>query len=382
MLRTASVVDRAVPKDITARAWVEVHLGHLLTNARVIRSAARSADLLPVVKANAYGLGAIEVAKTLRSLAPWGFAVGTFDEGLQLRRAGIDERILVLTPASHELRAEFVQHRLTAVLDDLRAVQLWKKPFHIEIDTGMGRSGFRWADRHTLRQVGLARPEGAFTHFHSAGELPETVEIQLARFSHAVRALAYRPSLLHASNSLGVYRSPRPFDLVRPGIFLYGGCSAPDLPRSLPVVAVRARVVSLRQIHRGESVSYGGDWIASHDTIIATLGIGYADGLPRSVQSRAYVLLGCRRCPIVGRVTMDMTMVDLGPKGTTPVRRGDVATIVGSDGADEIALDCFADWSETITYEALTRLSPRLPRYYLTSAVDTMNRVLCSYCNS
>jgi alanine racemase len=155
---------------------------------------------------------------------------------------------------------------------------------------------------------------------------------------------------------------PEVLDLARPGIYLYGGAIAPDVAPPAPVLALRAPVVSLRRVRAGDSVSYGAEWVAPIETMIATLGIGYADGVPRAIQDRATVLLGGRRWPVVGRVTMDFVMVDIGDGAGVAV--GEVATLIGGDGADTITLDMFAEWAGTISYDVIARLGPRLTRRY------------------
>ena len=320
--------------------------------------------MLPVVKADAYGLGAIPVARALERLDPWGFAVATVEEGAALKEAGIERPILVLTPALAGQETAYVRHGLRAVLGDAAVAAGWKAPFHLEIDTGMARCGVRWDDHETLRRFRSPSLEGVFTHFFAADEDPASIGVQWSRFREGLTCLGARPPLLHAANSAAAWRLNERLDLVRPGIFLYGGEAVLDLPAALPVATVRAPVVSVRKLCAGDTVSYGGEWRAPVDTTVATLGIGYADGVPRVVQGRAQVLLGGRRLPVVGRVTMDFIMVDAGPAGEA-VRVGDVATIIGRDGDDEISLHEFARWSETISYEVLTRLGARLRREYL-----------------
>jgi alanine racemase len=346
------------------RAWITVHLGHLVANARAVQQAARGAALLPVVKADGYGLGAVAAARALETLNPWGFAVVTLEEAVELRDAGVGRRILVLTPAWREQRDAYAENDLRAALEDPDVAARWGLPFHVEIDTGMGRCGTRWDDVGRLVALGTAGPEGAYTHFFAADEGPETVRQQWRRFQEALSAMGHRPSILHAANSAGAWRLQEHLDLVRPGVFLYGGEHAPDLPAPRPVVTVRAPVVSVRRLHAGETVSYGGDWAAPKETVVAALGIGYADGVPRAVQGKAHVLLAGRPCTVVGRVTMDFIVIDLGPDGTD-VAVGDVATVIGRDGDHEITVDAFARWSGTIGYEALTRLGLRLRREYV-----------------
>ncbi len=313
-----------------------------------------------MVKADAYGLGAVPVAKALLGLDPWGFGVATVQEGAELRAAGIRRPIVVLTPARIELEPAYRAHDLRAVLDDPDTAARWTLPYHVEIDTGMARVGIRWDEPERLAAVTLPQLEGAFTHFHSADADAGSVREQWARFQQALACLGRRPALIHAANSAGIWRLGERLDLVRPGVFLYGGRAGGHAPLPKAVAAVRARVVSTRRLHAGDSVSYGAEWRAGRDTCIATLGIGYADGIPRSVLGRAHVLLHGRPCPMVGRVTMDMLMVEA--EGAAP---GDVATLVGSDGESAITLDEFAGWAGTISYEILTGLGSRLPREYI-----------------
>jgi alanine racemase len=345
-------------------AWVEVDIGALVENARTV---AKIADtrLLPVVKANAYGVGAVLVSKALEQLDPWGYGVATIEEGTELRAAGITRPILVFQPARADVFDAYDRHRLTPALGDAGSVLEWTtrgdRPFHIEIDTGMGRAGVRWDEVDELGEaVDTASFEGCYTHFHSAERRDGTAEQQLERFLGAVARLPRRPTLLHVANSAAALRGKQfAFDLVRPGIFLYGGSAADDLPQPRPVISVRARVVSVRRIRRGESVSYDASWTAQRDTVVATLRCGYADGLRRTLGGRAMVLLRGQRRPIVGFVQMDMALVET---GTLEVQVGDIATIVGEDAKERITMKELADWSGEVPHEFLTGLGPRLPR--------------------
>jgi alanine racemase len=348
----------------TNRARVEIDLANLVANARTVQAAAQGAPLLPMVKADAYGLGVLPVVRALEAVEPWGYGVATVAEGIELREAGIRRPILVLTPPSVDLLAAYRDDDLRAVLDEPALAKVWDRPFHVEIDTGMARCGVRWDDTDGIAALESERLEGIFTHFYAADQGRDTVDLQWSRFQSALAALDSRPSLVHAQNSAGAWRLQERLDLVRPGIFLYGGEHAPDLPPPLPVARLEAPVVSLRRLPRGEPVSYGGTWTAPRDTTVATLGIGYADGVPCAVQGKAQVLLGSARRPLVGRVTMDFVMVDL--EDTVPsVRVGDVATLVGRDGDEQITIDEFAGWAGTIAYEVLTRLRARAVREYV-----------------
>jgi alanine racemase len=344
------------------RGWAEISLANLVANARAVLAAQQGARLLPMVKADAYGLGAVPCARALRAVDLWGYGVATLAEAEQLRAAGFREVILVFTPAEPGDLHAFRDLDLRAVLDRPEAVRGWDRPFHLEIDTGMSRCGVRWDDEAALAACRSPRLEGVFTHLHSADVRPDTVPGQWQRFVAARRALGPRPPLVHVANSAGAWRVPEVLDLARPGIFLYGGAVAPDVPVPAPVLALRAPVVSLRKVRTGETVSYGGEWVAPADTTIATLGIGYADGVPRAIQDRARVLLGGRRLPVIGRVTMDFLMIDAGDGAG--IRVGDAATLIGSAGGDTISLDAFARSAGTIAYDVLARLGPRLDRRY------------------
>jgi alanine racemase len=351
------------------RAWIDVDLTRLAANAQMVRAKAVGARLLPMIKADGYGLGAVPVARELeRAVDPWGFGVATINEGAILRAAGIRRPIVVFTPARRDQLAGYRAHDLRAVLDDPSLTRDWDLPFHLEIDTGMGRSGVRWDDAHVADCRGAAL-EGAFFHFHSAEDAPETVTQQAARFQSALAVLGERPRFLHAANSAAIWHFETVLDLVRPGILLYGCRPAPDIPEPASVATLRSRVVSLRRIPAGESVSYGAEWRARQDTIVATVGFGYADGMTRTVQGKARLIINGRLFPVVGRITMDMILADLGPDGAG-VRVGDVVTLVGRDGQASISWEDLAGWAGTNTYEMLCRTGQRVERRYTTGGMD------------
>ena len=351
-----------------SRAWIDVDLGALVENARTVARTA-GAKLLPVVKANAYGLGAVAVTRALEQVDPWGYGVATIEEGAELRAAGITRRILVFMPTRAQLFDQYDLHQLTPALGDAGSILEWttrgERPFHVEIDTGMGRAGVRWDEVDELGEaVDTPAFEGCFTHFHSADRKDGSADGQLERFLAAVKRLPRKPTFLHAANSAAALRGKGfALDLVRPGVFLFGGAVAADLEQPRPVVSVRARVLSVRRVRQGESVSYNASWVAPRDTVIATLGIGYADGLRRDagVRGTAQVLLRGKRCPIVGLVQMDMTLVET---GAVEVQVGDTATIVGEEAKQRITLNEFAAWTDELPHEFLTGLGPRLPRVY------------------
>ncbi len=350
------------------RAWVEIDLGALVRNGAALAARAR-VPLVPMLKADAYGLGAERVARALESLAPWGYGVATVAEGVALRAGGIERPIVVFTPLDrHDLGAAR-QARLVPVLGRAADVRHWQElgggPWHLGIDTGMSRAGVRWTDVATLRDVLVAcPPEGAFTHFHSAERDDGSMQEQERRFRSALGELPARPALLHADNSAAIARREMPaWDLVRPGVFLYGvGSGAGARLRPEPVVALRARVVDLRTIPAGYSVSYDATFRVTEPRRIATLAIGYADGYPRQMGNAASVLLRGRRAPVVGVVTMDMTMVDV---TDAPCEIGDVATLIGRDGDELLKVEDVAAMGGAHPYELLTGLGvERLTKVY------------------
>lgn len=353
--------------SLNRRAWVDIDLGALLRNATRVAQQAR-VPLLPMVKADAYGLGAVRVARTLERLDPWGFGVATIAEGEELRGASIERPILVFTPL---LIGDFdaaVRAELTPTLGSADAIARWqetRRPWHLAIDTGMNRAGVQWNEVAALRPVlEEGMPEGAFTHFHSAERDDATRDLQERRFAEALDALPERPRYVHAENSPAVeHRGPSPWSFVRPGVFLYGVTSgnAPAISPD-PVVTVRARIVDVRTVADGETVSYGGTWRASGERRVATLAIGYADGYRRVLGNRAHVLIRGRRAPVAGVVTMDMTMVDV---TGIECAIGDPATVIGTDGDERITVNDLAALGELSPYEVLTSLRGRLPRRYI-----------------
>jgi alanine racemase len=350
------------------RAWVEVDLAAVIENARTVARVSGT-RLLPVVKANAYGVGAVAVSRALEAVDPWGYGVATVEEGAELRAAGITRPVVVFMPAGPALFADFERAAVTPVLGDAAAIRAWTArgahAFHLEIDTGMGRSGVRWDEIAALRDAAdTPSLEGCYTQFHSADRRDGTAEQQLERFQQAVAQLPRRPMLLHVANSAAALADRRfALDLVRPGVFLYGGSPGAGFPEPRPVVSVRARVLAVRRVAAGESVSYHALWRASRATTVATLGIGYADGVRRALGllRRGAVLIRGRRVPIIGAVTMDLTMVETGDH---PVAVGDVATLIGAADGERITLDEFSGWTDELQRAVLASLGTRLPRLY------------------
>jgi len=358
---------------------VEVDTGALRRNFdRLAERAGGASHVLVMIKADAYGVGMLEVAQAVREAGAWGLGVAAVSEGAELREAGSEERIVVFSacpPIDAEAVVELDLEPAISSVDGLRAYADAARPdrpvlVHLEVDTGMGRLGLpadragAWSrDVAGVVETGRVRVASTFTHFHSAGSDEASVREQWLSYREALeamRAAGLEPGLLHAANSpalLGPVRLPA--DLARPGIHLYGG--GPH--GAEPVVSVRARVLDVRTLAAGHAVSYGATWRTGRETRLATLAIGYADGLPWRLSSRGAVLLSGRKAPIRGSVCMDMTVVEV--PGGHAVRPGDVATVLGEDGGERIGLAELARGSGSMEYEILTGWSERLPRVYV-----------------
>ena len=347
-------------------AWVEVDLCAIVANARRVAQVSAS-RLMPMVKANAYGLGAVPVARALAAADPWGFGVATIDEGRELRRGGVTLPIVVFTPLLPAWVPAMAAAELTPVIGTVEALDAWTSlrrglRFHIGLDTGMNRAGASVTDPELLLalrdRIGNATGyEGACTHFHSADVDAESVDRQWRAFQQAIDALGPRPPLVHAANSAAALLGPQyGGDLVRPGIYLYGGRAGTGGADPAPAATFQASVVSVRTIPAGESVSYAAIWRASGTARIATVAAGYADGLPLEFATAGRMAVRGQVAPVRGRVTMDMTMLEV-PADVVP---GDVATIFGGP----LPLDQQAERAGTISYHLLTSMGRRVERRY------------------
>jgi alanine racemase len=372
-------------KHLTSRAWVDVDLGALRRNLAAVRRAAPGAEPVPMLKADAYGLGMEAVLGAVTADAPpWAVGVAAVAEGEALRALGWAGRVVVFAPVPPGEYERAAAADLALALSEIDAVERWAEcaraagrrlAFHAEIDTGMGRAGLpaaeaaEWGARIAGISGDLLAWEGCFTHFHSADE-PDLgpTDAQVRDFRAALERLPPEPEgaprrLAHCANSAAsVRRGGYGMELVRPGIFLYGGDAGPGAVPE-PVAALRARVALVREVPPGHTVGYGATYRARRRETWATVALGYGDGLPRALAANGgEALLHGRRVPIVGRISMDVTVLDA--TGVPGVRAGDVATFFGTDGGEEIRVDQVAARVGTISYEILTGLTGRLPRAY------------------
>ena len=357
-----------------------VDLGALSQNVTLLRRRlAPATQMLAAVKADAYGHGAPRVAQHLERVGVNWFGVATPDEALELRAAGIEGHVLIFSPVYEGLE-RLIDHKVAlTVVDEVslervqwaaRAVRK-EAHVHLKVDTGMGRLGLPWREaagvaRAAGRTSGVVL-EGVWTHFACADEAERGfTEKQIARFKcflDALRKDSLEPAFVHAANSAALIAYPEThFDMVRPGIALYGYHSS-DVTTALepglkPVMTLTAPVTFVKRVRAGESVSYGAGWTAPEDTTVATLRIGYADGYPRGLSGRAEVLVGGVKRPVVGRICMDQMMVDV---GGLEVRPSDRVTLFGP-GA--LGAEGVARLVGSISYELLTGLGSRITRRY------------------
>ncbi len=349
------------------RAWVEVDLDALVRNARALERHART-RLLPMVKADAYGLGAVPVAGALEKLDPIAFGVSSIVEGEELRGAGFTRPVVVFTPTLPRDLERLRQAGLTPSLASNEGIQCWRSlgggAWHLAIETGMHRAGLDWQAIASLHDaIRDCPPEGAFTHFHSAELDNGSLEEQERRFRAAVDALPVRPKLLHTENSAAIVRRhPSPWDCIRPGVFLFGvGSGATAALQPEPVVHLRAQIVEIREIAAGDSVSYDATWTAAGPRTIATIAVGYGDGYRRHLSNVGRAIVRDAIAPVAGIVTMDMTMLDV---TGIPAAEGDVVTLLGREGDHVFSAETVADWGRMSAYELLAGLRQRLQRVY------------------
>lgn len=351
-------------------------------NIACVRAAVAPAGVLAVVKADAYGHGAVPVARALATGGAFAFGVATVEEAVELRGGGVSAPVLVLGGVYSRSHDEVVGNELEAVVFDGGEVgrfaeaarRLGKKALvHVKVDTGMARLGV--APDGLLDLLGAIRrfPEvevrGLLTHLASADE-PDVMptHAQLLRFAtclSAVEAAGARPPRVHVANTAGALRFPNSrYDLVRSGLALYGALPSPAVPDPglMPALSIRTRVAAVRTVKSGDPVGYGGLWRAPRASRIATLPVGYADGYSRRLSNRASVLLRGRRAPVVGAVAMDMILVDASESGADA---GDSVTLIGEADGERIRVEELAAWAETIPYEILCALGRRMPRVYL-----------------
>jgi alanine racemase len=384
----ATVIDALHEPTITSDelrpTHVEVDLAQLAANYRAIQAhVGARVKVMPILKANAYGHGLVQVGQLLDRIGAPMIGVAYLEEGMRLRQQGVRTSILVLGGIVGEQIPRFLAHDLgltASSVDKLRAIEEHaaalhtRAKVHLKIDTGMERIGVHWYSAQALLEASLAcrhvDVEGIFTHFANAdeGDL-RSARQQLERFKEVLSFYARRSlptPLRHAANSGATVQLPASWlDMVRQGILFYGARPSLAVPASVPVKgALRwvTRVVYFKVVGAGQPVSYGSTWAPAAATRVITLPVGYGDGYCRALSNRAQVLVGGGRRPVVGRVCMDQLMVDLGPDGTA--YNGDEVVLLGTQGEETITAEELAAWAGTIPHEILVAINTRVPRVY------------------
>lgn len=370
------------------RTWVEISLSQIGRNYEALqRAAGGEVVVCPVVKADAYRHGADAVAVHLEQMgAPW-LAVSNTEEGAGLRHVDVKTRILVMGDFLDFEREALAHHELTPVIhslsrlrdyDAFAASQRRQLPYHLKIDTGMGRLGARAPLEELVQAVSVAshlRLEGLMTHFASASDFTTTQTAdQISNFGRARRAFeqaGLRPPLIHLSSSAPVMHGMRPAfgTMVRPGLALYGyvspplGTAPPLAAQVSPALAWKARVVEIKEIPTGEPVGYGARWRAPEYTRVGVVAAGYADGIPHAMSNRGHVIAAGRLAPILGAVSMDLTSVDL--TRCPEVQIGDAVTLLGREGAVSNDAEDIARQAGIISYAVLCGIGNRVRRVYV-----------------
>lgn len=362
--------------------WASVDLEALRRNYHRICKYTKS-EVMAIVKANAYGHGAIEVVQALKEEGVHRFGVAILEEALQIREVFPDLSVMVIGPTMPEQAKIIVENRIIPEVFRLEQAEAFSSEalkigttavLHIKIDTGMGRIGFREDALENILKIAKLPNiviEGIYTHLATADETDQNfVREQLRKFDELyenLEAEGIRIPIRHVANSAGIMQlTDLSYELCRPGIVLYGQSPLMHVEGAEefePVMSLKANIVHLKEIAAGESVGYGRTFIAQAPTLVATLPIGYADGLRRSLSNNGEVIVKGKYAPIIGRICMDQTMVDV--TGVEGVKIGDEVTIIGTEGNKSITAKQMADHADTISYEILCGLSQRVPREYI-----------------
>lgn len=370
--------------SLLRQAWVEINQQALISNFQLIRTKiGEKVKAMAVVKADAYGHGAVECAKLLASAGADQFAVATLAEGIELRQAGISQPILILGYVAAEDTELAMRYQIALtvasydlackIADAARRLDM-QTHIHIKLNTGMNRLGFAPNDQ-SVRQMEqiFALPElkvdGIFSHFAEADSISDFTAQQFAVFTDFIErcaALGLHFPLRHIANSAAIIDHPQTLlDMVRPGIILYGGQPS-DVTTDIglqPVLYLKAKIVQIHHISAGEGAGYGRIRRVDRPSLIADIPLGYADGVPRLISERGSVLIKGQRAPLAGRVCMDQIMADI--TDIPNVQVGDEVVLIGKQGNEQITAAEFAGWAKTINYEVLTHMPLRLPRIYV-----------------
>jgi alanine racemase len=361
--------------------WAEINLTRLSNNLKAIQTHVTPAKVMVVLKANAYGHGLSEVAKHLSSQVDY-IGVAVLEEGVYLRELGVSAPILVLGGIWGDQIPQYIQNNLSLTassverleqIDDVAALMGVKARIHLKIDTGMERIGVHYYSAQSLQETALncknLEVEGIFSHFANSdsSDLTQT-RLQLERFNEVLRFYethSLNLPIRHIANSAAIIRLPEShFDMVRPGIMLYGVYPSLDVPRNIqvkPVLTWKSRVVYFKVIMAEHPVSYGSTWQSDHPVRIVTLPVGYGDGYFRSLSNKAHVIIRGKKYQQVGSICMDQMMVNI---ESDSAFNGDEVLLIGESESLAVSAQDLADWAGTIPYEILTNINTRVPRVY------------------
>ncbi len=375
----------------TERTYVTIDLEAFRGNVRNIyawmnRTHNAAARLVAVIKTDGYGHGAVRLAEELEQCSyVWGYAVATIEEAVELREAGLKKRILILGYVFPDAYESLIRYEITPTVFDMESAKQLAEaagkqqkniPIHIKVDTGMSRIGLPVTKEgmETAKRIAaldFLTVEGIFTHLARADErdhAPAQRQIDSFRsFCQELEKEGVAAPLKHCENSAGILEfAAAGMDLMRAGIILYGLTPSDEVSADMiklwPVLNWKSTVVYVKTLPAGVPVSYGGTYITSGETVVATIPVGYGDGYPRLLSNQGYVLIHGKRAPIIGRVCMDQFMVDV--TGIAGVSRGDTVTLIGRDQEEEIRMEELAKLCGTINYEIACNINKRVPRIY------------------
>jgi alanine racemase len=381
----SSINHSTISEDEAVRpTHVEVDLGRLTENFQAIRQYVAPAKVMPILKANAYGHGLLRVAQLMEELGADYIGVAVLEEGILLREHGIQTPILVLGGILGNQIPGFLKHHLTITASSVEklcqveeiATQMGvRAKVHLKIDTGMERIGVHYYSAQNLLETALkckwVELEGIFSHFANADLVDlSDAHNQLERFKEALYFYEKHslppPPLRHMANSPAILQLPQArFDMVRPGLLLYGVYPSPEIPHIVnvrPALSWKSRVVYFKVIQPGHPVGYGSTWQSDHMIRAVTVPVGYGDGYFRSMSNKARVLLRGKQYPVIGRISMDQIVVNI---EWDSAYNDDEVILIGESGSESIACEELAEWAGTIPYEILTNINTRVPRVYL-----------------
>lgn len=357
--------------------WAEINIDAVVSNFNEIKKiVGKTVSVLAVVKADAYGHGAVEISKNLVDCGADMLGVATIEEALELRESGIKQKIVLLSGIQPDEASEVIKHDLTPTCYLVETLEALSKHasehnkiinYHLKIDTGMTRLGIRNGELesffNSLKKYGNLNLEGVFTHLSCAGETEKSyTEYQLENFKETLFALSdlnYSHRYVHVANSAALQLFPcSHYNLVRPGILLYGSGNITGIDiRS--VMKLKTKVVQIKKVPENTHVSYGGTFVTKRNSVLAVLPIGYADGYLRKLSNRAKVSVNGMLCPVVGAVCMDLVIIDV-----TDVPDVQTGTEVVLFGDELVSIEDVSEWAETIPYEIMSLIGKRIPRIY------------------